>query len=199
MDQVKKIGVANILTILRVVCIPVFIVFYALDMGKVALGVFVAASGTDLIDGTIARLRKENSTFGALLDPIADKGLMLAVFVALAVTRVVPWWFIWVILLRDAVVTSGYIYIKAKKIKFQIKSIFSSKVATLFEIIAGTLALIYNAFPNFTVWVYPVGDLVFGTVLITTILILVATMHYLKMGLDLVDKGHSKKAAVGNS
>jgi len=189
----KKLGVANTLTIFRIVCIPIFVLFYSLNEYFVALLVFAIAGFTDLIDGTIARLRKENSPLGALLDPIADKGLMFATFIALAITEIVPWWFIYIILSRDLVVLAGFIFIHVKKIKYNIKAIFSSKVATLCEILAGTLALIYMAFPQATIGAYPIGDLVYGLILIASVLILVATLQYLKLGIGLIDEQTLKR------
>lgn len=188
----KRIGVANTLTLLRIVCIPIFVVFYAVHEHGAALIIFGLASFTDLIDGTIARLRKENSFLGAVLDPIADKGLMLATFVALAVSEVVPWWFIYIILLRDGVVVAGVVFVKVKRLKIEVKAIFSSKIATLFEIVAGSMGLVYTTFPAIAIWKYPVGDLVFGTILIASVLILIATLQYVKLGLSLIERGDVK-------
>ena len=189
----KKLGLANTLTLFRIVCIPIFILFFALGEYGVAFVVFIVAGATDLVDGTIARMRKEKSELGAMLDPLADKGLMLTTFVALAIAEVVPWWFVYVILLRDVVVASGFLFVRLKKIKFELRSIFTSKMATLFEMLSGTLAMVYITFPNSKIWVYPVGDIVYGSILVASVLILVATMQYLKLGLELLDK-NSKKA-----
>lgn len=192
LKDIKNLGVANILTIFRIVCIPVFLTVFILKFYLVALIVFSLAAYTDLIDGTVARLRKEKSDLGAILDPFADKGLMISVFVALAVTRVVPWWFVYIVLIRDAVVISGYTFIKARRLPVKITVLVVSKFATLFEILTGVMALIYLTWPTASIWVYPVGDIAYGCVLVTAVLVLVATMQYLKMGLNLLEqKGKS--------
>lgn len=183
----KKLGVANLLTLFRVVCIPIFILFYALHEYGVVLIVFILAAATDMIDGTVARLLKENGRLGALLDPLADKLCMLTVFVALAISEVVPWWFVFVILVRDIVVVTGVVYVKLKNIDFRIRAILSSKIATLAETIAAAFALVYVTYPQSTIWVYPVGDIVYGSILIASVLILIATMRYLKLGVELLE------------
>ena len=187
MKKLKDIGVANLMTIFRIICIPIFIFFFALKQYGVALVIFSLAAYTDLIDGTVARLRKEKSELGAMLDPFADKGLMLATFIALAIAEVVPIWFIYIILIRDIIVVSGWILFKIRKYDIKITAIWSSKIATLLEILTGVIALVYLTYPASTIWVYPVGDLVYGSVLITSVLILIATMQYLKRGLEMLE------------
>lgn len=195
--EVKKIGYANLLTLLRIVCIPIFITLFALEYYLPALITFGIAGLTDLVDGTVARLRKENSKLGAVLDPIADKGLMLATFISLAVKGVISWWFIYIILTRDFVVMLGFVYVKIKGFSYEYKAILSSKIATLFEIVAGTLALIYVTFPYATIGVYPLIDITYGAVLVASVLILIATLQYIKVGIDLLEKDPKKAASHG--
>jgi CDP-diacylglycerol--glycerol-3-phosphate 3-phosphatidyltransferase len=187
-SRIKELGIANCLTIFRIICIPFFILFFALEQYGLALITVGVAGFTDLIDGTVARMRKEMSALGAVLDPFADKGLMLATFIALAITGVVSWWFIYIILSRDILVLFGFFYVKFKKIPYQYKAIWSSKVATMFEIVTGTLALIYVTFPDAAISVYPLIDIVYGAVLVASVLILIATMQYLKLGLEILEK-----------
>ncbi|HET6373935.1 MAG TPA: CDP-alcohol phosphatidyltransferase family protein [Candidatus Polarisedimenticolia bacterium] len=76
--------VANVLTILRMVCIPFFIMAVGYNRTAWAFGLFVAAGITDLLDGLIARVWKQQTRVGAILDPMADKLLLTAAFVMLA-------------------------------------------------------------------------------------------------------------------
>lgn len=80
-------NVPNILTLLRIFMIPVFIVLFLLPEGAGmpwALGVFVLASLTDAVDGYIARKYNAITSFGKLMDPLADKLLTIAAFVMLS-------------------------------------------------------------------------------------------------------------------
>ncbi len=84
---------ANALTILRMVCIPFFIMAVGYNRAGWALGLFVLAGITDLLDGLIARVWKQQTHLGAVLDPMADKLLLTSAFVMLALpdgTRAFP-------------------------------------------------------------------------------------------------------------
>ena len=71
----------------------------------IALAVFIVASLTDWLDGMLARRRGELTPLGALLDPIADKVLVLGAFLAFVQLRLVPAWMVLVIMLRELVIT----------------------------------------------------------------------------------------------
>lgn len=182
----KKLGVANSLTLFRVACVPIYVLFFLLQEYSVVLIVYLLGSLSDMVDGTIARLLKERSQFGAILDPIADKICMLTVFISLALVEIVPWWFIIVMLVRDVIVFTGFIFVRVNQVPYRIHALISSKVATFFETAAGALALIFLAFPRSTIGVYPVGDLVYGSILVASVFILIATMQYLKVGIKLL-------------
>lgn len=100
----------NTLTILRIVIAPIVIALLFFDTFAAkawALGLFVAASISDWLDGSIARRYAVGSRLGQFLDPLADKFLVLGTFAALAAISpwLVPWWAVAVIALRDAGVT----------------------------------------------------------------------------------------------
>src|SRR5262249_38119532 len=90
----------NALTLLRLALVP-FILQGTLthEHGR-ALAIFLAAGFTDLLDGAIARRFGSSTQAGAYLDPIADKVLLSGVFVALAASQSVPWWFVGLVLGR---------------------------------------------------------------------------------------------------
>lgn len=100
----------NKLTVLRVVIIPLFLVFYfarAIPWNYLwALLVFAAASLTDMLDGHIARKHNLVTDFGKLMDPLADKLLVMAAMICLVADRLVAAWVVIVILAREFLVTS---------------------------------------------------------------------------------------------
>ena len=97
-------NVPNALTILRIFFVPLLVAALVQENGSVsigsmqvsnewlALGVFLIAAGTDLLDGYLARRWKQVTTIGTLLDPIADKLLISAALVSLVQVRVLPGW-----------------------------------------------------------------------------------------------------------
>lgn len=100
-------NVANALTLVRVLCVPVLAVLLATDgNGRDAAAIlFVLASITDVIDGAVARRYGMVTAFGKIADPIADKALTGVALVGLSVLGDLPWWVTVVILVREIGVT----------------------------------------------------------------------------------------------
>lgn len=109
--QVSAWNVANALTVLRILLVPVFVWLLMRHHGEVAadrwwsFGVFALASLTDKVDGDLARSRGLITDFGKLADPIADKALMGAGLVCLSLIGAVWWWVTIVILVRELGIT----------------------------------------------------------------------------------------------
>lgn len=96
------------LTVARALAVPVVIVLFAWDFrdhAYWATAVFIVAMATDQIDGWLARRRDQTSAFGALLDPIADKVLVMAMLVMLVAEGVAPAWMIALIVAREFLVS----------------------------------------------------------------------------------------------
>jgi len=110
LPQVSWWNLANYLTVLRVVLVPVFLVLLLArdgdDQGRIGAAlVFAFASYTDRIDGQIARSRGLVTSFGKLMDPIADKALTGAALIGLSLLDELPWWVTAVVLVREIGVT----------------------------------------------------------------------------------------------
>jgi cardiolipin synthase len=97
---------ANQLTILRIVFVPVFIILLAYDKIGWALGTFIAAGISDVLDGIIARRYGQKTSIGAVLDPLADKLLMTSSILLLSLPQmelmtVIPRWLVILVIFRD--------------------------------------------------------------------------------------------------
>jgi len=109
--QAPLLNIANALTCLRLLLVPVFVAALLAEGGEdtfwrtTAFTVFVVAALTDRLDGQLARSRGLVTWFGALADPIADKALIGAALIGLSVLGIVPWWVTIVILGREAGIT----------------------------------------------------------------------------------------------
>jgi CDP-diacylglycerol--glycerol-3-phosphate 3-phosphatidyltransferase len=98
----------NQLTILRIVLTPVFVILFVSErllLKQVSVLVFAVAALTDLYDGWIARKTGKVTRWGVFLDPLADKVLTSAAFVAFAWLDMAPWWMVWSIVVRDISIT----------------------------------------------------------------------------------------------
>jgi CDP-diacylglycerol--glycerol-3-phosphate 3-phosphatidyltransferase len=98
----------NILTVFRILLVPVIVVFLLSDMpGKnlLCFGIFLLAALTDLVDGIWARRKHQVTVFGELFDPVADKLLITSVLICLVALNRVPAWMAIVLIGRDIAVT----------------------------------------------------------------------------------------------
>lgn len=104
-------NLANKLTILRVILIPVFIAVLMIPAipfnNWIALGIFVIASFTDMLDGQIARKMNMVTNFGKFMDPLADKLLVCSALLCLMKLDMAPWYLVLVIIFRDFII-SGF-------------------------------------------------------------------------------------------
>ena len=103
-----ELNLPNVLTVLRILLVPVLVAALLQEAGAgdtLAAIVFVLASFTDLLDGWIARRRKSESTFGKLMDPLADKLLVVAALVSLVSRDRLQAWVAMVIIAREFAVT----------------------------------------------------------------------------------------------
>jgi len=107
------------LSLLRI-ALALLIVFLVTLPGLVAkgaaLGCFVVASLTDWLDGWLARRWHQTSALGALLDPIADKVLVLGVFLAFVQLRLIPAWMVLIVLLRELLITGVRLFAASRQI-----------------------------------------------------------------------------------
>jgi CDP-diacylglycerol--glycerol-3-phosphate 3-phosphatidyltransferase len=108
---VSLVNIANALTVLRIVLVPVFVVLLVASgledpAYRVAAAVaFGAASVTDFVDGWLARALNQVTSFGKVADPIADKALTGTALVLLSIMDALPWWVTIVVLTREIGVT----------------------------------------------------------------------------------------------
>ena len=97
----RILTIPNLLSAIRVLLVPVFLVLVLAEQDFAALVVIIISSASDYLDGVIARRFDQMTRLGQLLDPAADRLFILAAVIALAVREVVPWWLVAVIVGRD--------------------------------------------------------------------------------------------------
>ena len=140
---------ANQLTLTRMVLIPAFVILLLYGYRGWALITFLIAGLTDLFDGLIARATGQKTTLGAWLDPMADKLLLVSLFVMLTLPGIglvnrLPVWFTILVISRDVaiVLTVAVINLAVGRRTFR-PSIYG-KVATATYILTGVVALYFN-------------------------------------------------------
>jgi len=98
---------ANVISVVRLMAIPVFLYLVIIDRLVVAFALLVVAVLTDFVDGMVARRMNQITKLGQFLDPFADRLFIAATVIALAIQDVVPWWFVVAVMLRDALLGVG--------------------------------------------------------------------------------------------
>jgi cardiolipin synthase len=168
---------ANQLTILRMLLIPAFVILYLYGHRGWALITFFAAGITDMFDGLIARWSGQKTTLGAWLDPMADKLLLLTMFVMLTLPGIgsanrVPLWFTVLVISRDVaiVLTVAIVNLAVGPRTFR-PSIFG-KIATATYVLTGVVTLYFNYLERESVLV---AAFVYASLAIT----FVSAFHYL--------------------
>jgi len=140
---------ANQLTITRMLLVPAFVILLLYGYRGWALVTFFTAAATDLLDGLIARRTGQKTTLGAWLDPMADKLLLVTMFVMLTLPDIgsvnrLPLWFTVLVISRDVVIvlTVAVVNLAVGRRTFR-PSIFG-KIATGIYVMTGVVALYYN-------------------------------------------------------
>ena len=137
----------NLLTIIRIVLVPVFLLLILSNSLYIATLVFAVAGFTDLIDGIIARKTGSVTTFGKNLDPVADKLLLSGAFLALAFRGFIPLWLMIIVVARDSIMVTTIIILKRIKYAVNTNPMILGKLTTLFQVISVLTALLL---PEFT-------------------------------------------------
>lgn len=133
--------VPNILTVARLCAVPMVIVAIVQGEFMVAFLLFAAAGITDGVDGYIAKRYNARSEFGAYLDPLADKALLVSIFVALAIERSIPVWLTTLVVSRDIMIVGAVIVSWLVEKPLEIAPSKISKVNTAAQIVFAACVL----------------------------------------------------------
>ena len=138
--------IPNIITIARLLIVPIVIVAILQGQWPTAFVLFVVAGVSDGIDGFIARRFDMRSEFGAYIDPLADKALLVSIYVTLAVVGVLPAWLAVVVVFRDVMIVAAVVLSWVMSRPVAIRPMMVSKVNTAAQIGFAALVLSTRAF-----------------------------------------------------
>jgi cardiolipin synthase len=169
-------SIANWITLVRIVLIPLFTILLMNGAYDQALWVFLAAAASDALDGFVARMFSQKTKLGSYLDPIADKLLLSTAFITLAVLKQIPGWLTVVVISRDVIIIVGVAVMFLNQMRLDIKPSVISKMTTAFQVLVILVALsaVYIR------WPLPVKT---GVVYVTLVLTVASGLHYIYRGL----------------
>ena len=169
------------MTLTRVLLIPVFVILIMNKFFGWAIVTFAVAGITDGIDGLIARVTHQRTELGAYLDPIADKFLLIAAFITLAIIEILPSWLAVIVITRDVLIFLGFLVMLLTNYHPKIHPSLLSKVTTVFQISTVLLVLMsgyYHIFNQLsTIAIY-------GTALFT----ILSGAHYIYVGTRILNE-----------
>ena len=154
--------VANQITLVRIALIPVFVtlaIYYGESVLEPprqpelrwwAIGVFLFASASDGLDGWVARRFNQRTRLGTILDPIADKGLLLSALLVLTFGHWevrFPLWFPILVLARDAIIILGCVVLQVLNGDVRVRPSWVGKFATVFQMAAITWVMLQFTVP----------------------------------------------------
>lgn len=131
----------NLVTLGRLLCVPIAIWLVLSGEMSAAFWIFVAAGLSDAVDGFIARRFDLRSRLGALLDPVADKALLVSMYVTLGIAGHLPNWLVILVVFRDAMIIGGFLLVTAMAHAMRWEPLVVSKINTAFQITLIALVL----------------------------------------------------------
>ena len=165
------------LTLLRIVAIPLVVLFFYLDMPLTSSTIFGLAGLTDLADGYLARKYNQESRFGAFLDPVADK-LLVAVALLLVVEREGMFWITFAAILiisREITISALREWMAETGQRSKVAVAYIGKVKAVSQILA-LIFLLYNQ----DLWGLPLREVGLVLLVVDTVLTVVSMVQYLR-------------------
>ncbi len=124
----------NLITLSRLLSVPLMIWLIVGERYGVAFWVFVGAGISDALDGYIAKRFDCRTKIGALLDPVADKALLSSVYVTLGIGGLLPNWLVILVVFRDVMIVGGYVLVQTLAAPRNFDPLYISKINTLAQI-----------------------------------------------------------------
>jgi cardiolipin synthase (CMP-forming) len=140
------LNLPNLITIGRILLVPVIVWAIASQQMQIAFLIFLIAGLSDAIDGFLAKRLGMTSDLGAHLDPLADKVLIVSIYVALGITEAVPRWIVILVVSRDILIIGGVMLAWFLGKPIRVKPVLVSKLNTVAQIVFACLVLASLAF-----------------------------------------------------
>jgi cardiolipin synthase len=170
----------NFLSLIRILFIPLFIIFLIYEHYDWSLITLALSAITDALDGFIARFFHQKTTLGAYLDPIADKLLLVSSYITLSILNLIPDWLTIIVISRDVIISLGVLVLLINSYPLEIRPSGISKFTTLFQFLTLFLSLLYSYYkltPAFLQVLYT----------ITAVFTISSGLHYLYRGIKIID------------
>lgn len=180
--QSRKIWtIPNLITIFRILLTPGFVIAYLDSNFLTAWLLFMVAGVSDGLDGFLARVMKQRTDFGAMIDPLADKILLVTSFICLSVQGMVPVWLTVLAVSRDLIIVGGLFLLKfyGVEVEKRIQPLWTSKITTALQLLVVFTVLTGLAFGLDVSFLHPEVEIV------TAVFTFISGTIYLRRGLTM--------------
>ena len=138
---VVSVNLPNLITLGRILLVPVVVWAIASGQWRTAFLLFLVAGISDAVDGFLAKRLGLTSELGAHLDPLADKALIVSIYVALGITEAIPRWLVILVVSRDILIVGGVMLAWFVGRPMRVKPLVVSKLNTAAQIVLAALVL----------------------------------------------------------
>ncbi len=140
-SRVRTLSIPNLITLGRILLVPVVVWAIASGAMWIAFVLFLAAGVSDAVDGFLAKRFNMTTELGAYLDPLADKALIVSIYLTLGVSNLIPRWLVILVVSRDILIVGGIMlsWLMGKPLK--IKPLLVSKLNTVAQIVFACVVL----------------------------------------------------------
>ncbi|OIQ67888.1 putative CDP-diacylglycerol--glycerol-3-phosphate 3-phosphatidyl-transferase 2 [mine drainage metagenome] len=139
--ETSELSIPNIITLGRIILVPIIVWAIASSQMEIAFAIFVIAGVSDAIDGFLAKRFNMASELGALLDPLADKALLVSIYVSLGIWGAVPRWIVILVVSRDIMIVAAVIVSWLFGKPIPMKPLMVSKLNTAAQVAFAALVL----------------------------------------------------------
>jgi len=173
--------IPNLITVLRIILVPIFVIYMINNNTLASLIIFIIASISDALDGFIARVFHQKSNLGAHLDPLADKILLMTAYITLAILKMIPSWLAVLTISRDVIILLGVLILYLNRYPVKIHPSLLSKTTTVIQV-ATILVVLSHGYLN-------IDFLRIYAFWLVALLTIASGLQYIRTGMVILSQG----------
>ncbi len=174
-------NIPNIISMMRILLVPLLVIFLLQGKIYLALLVFFLAGLSDALDGFLARMLQQKTSIGAFIDPLADKLLINTAFVTLAILGIMPDWLAVLVVSRDIIILVGTLVLMLTGRAMKIRPTLDSKINTVTQLGCVCFFLAFDLLGSLQAWAQTI-------LVVTAIFTIVSGLRYIVIGFRILGK-----------
>ena len=178
--SIHLLRLPNLISLARLLSAPLVAWLLYAGWFRTALFALLVAGLTDWLDGYAARKLGMVNHLGIVLDPLADKVLLVVVFVTMGLLGLIPLWLFILVVVRDLVIVTGALLLRILRNRREFVPSLLGKISTFFQLLLALLALVLAAFPH---WILEAMEIT--GVILAAIFTILSGLDYVRQGIEM--------------